>query len=160
MLEGESGRAGWLIAERVAPSLSAPDPLSGGEGPAVGGVGEAEVEQPTQVDDGGSDAESEPVAFDAAVADTAVAVGDEPGDGPFDEWPPLPVVVDADAGPPVGAGGGEQLVVLPDGEDLAVGVGGATGPQRAAVAARSEAGRAARAVVTVCPLGQVTVRAV
>ena len=119
------GRAGWLIAEGVVPSLSAPDPLSGGEAPAVGGVGEAEVEQSAQVDGGGADAEAEPVAFDAAVADAAVSVGDEPGDGAFDEWPPLPVVVDADAGPPVGAGGGEQLVVVGDGEGLAGGAGGA-----------------------------------
>ena len=103
-------------------------------------MGEAEVEQSAQVDDGGADAEAEPVAFDAAVADAAVSVGDEPGDGAFDQWPPLPVVVDADAGAPVGAGGGEQLVVFADGEGLAGGAGGAAGPQRAAATARPEGG--------------------
>ena len=67
---------------------------SGGDCPAVVPV-EAEVEESSEVDRCCSDRESEAVAFDAAVADSAVAVGDEPGDGSFDHRPVLPVVVEA-----------------------------------------------------------------
>jgi hypothetical protein len=103
-------------------------------------VGEAEVEQSAQVDDGGADAEAEPVAFDTAVADAAVSVSDEPGDGALDEWPPLPVVIDADPAAPVGTGGGEQLVVCADVEHTAGVVGGATRPHRAPGTAWPESG--------------------
>ena len=101
--------------------------MSGGEVPAAGGVSEAEVEEASQVDGGGADAESEPVAFDTAVADSAVAVSDEPGERAFDQWPPLPLVVEMGAGPPIGPGGGEEFVVLADAEHSTVDAGRAAG---------------------------------
>ena len=54
--------------------------VSGGEGPSVGTVGEPEVDESTQVDGGGTDTESDTVAFHASVADSSVSVGDQPGD--------------------------------------------------------------------------------
>ena len=51
-------------------------------------VVEAEVDESTQVDGGDPDVETGLVAGEAVVADSAVAVGDEPGDGAFDHGPP------------------------------------------------------------------------
>ena len=55
---------------------------------------EAEVGEPAEVECGRSEAEAEPVGFDADESDTAVAVGDEPGDGAFNERPVLSVAGD------------------------------------------------------------------
>src|SRR5580765_4185505 len=133
------GRAGWLFAEGVVPSLSAPGPLSGGDVPAVV-PGESEVEEASQVDGGGTHGQAEPVAFDAAVADSAVTVSDEPGEGAFDEWPPLPVVIHAGPGPPLGSGGSEEFVVAADAEHSTVAGGGAAGAQRTGRATGRELG--------------------
>ena len=51
------------------------------------------MDESAEVDRGDSERETELVAFDAAVADAAVTVGDEPGDGSFDHRSPLAVVV-------------------------------------------------------------------
>ncbi len=119
---------------------------------------ESEVEEASQVDGRGSDGEGLAVAFNASVADSAVAVGDEPRNGSFDHRSVLPVVVDAVTATPLGSRCGEVLVVFADFERLAVDGGGASCADRAAVAAWPEAGRSGAAVVTVCPLGQLTVR--
>ena len=50
---------------------------------AVAAAGESEVDQPAEVEGGGPVVEPGVVLCDAAVGDAAVAVGDEPGDGPF-----------------------------------------------------------------------------
>ena len=73
-----------------------------GDHPVLACVMEAEVEESSEVDRGGSDVKGLPVAFDTAVADSAVAVGDEPGDGSFDHGSVLPVVVQRCA---IGLGG-------------------------------------------------------
>ena len=65
------------------------------------------------------------VAFDAAVADSAVAVGDEPGDGSFDHGPVLPVVGEPFTVTPGLAGASEVVVVFADVEGLAADAGGA-----------------------------------
>ena len=75
---------------------------------------ETEVEESSEVDCGGSDAEGLAVAFDAAVADSAVAVGDEPGNGSFDHGPVVAVVGESLTLAPSGAGGGEESVVFAD----------------------------------------------
>ena len=55
-------------------------------------VVEAEVDESAEVERGDAGGEPLLVAFDAAVADAAVAVGDEPGDGSFDHGSLLAVV--------------------------------------------------------------------
>ena len=107
--------------------LVSPGPArSGGEVPAVVPV-EAEVAEPSKVQGGGSDGEREVVAFDAAIADSAVSVAGEPGDGSFDQWSVLPVVGDeAGIGSPALSVGGEELIVDADREGLAVAGGGAS----------------------------------
>ena len=65
------------------------------------------------------------VLGDAAVGDAAVAVGDEPGDGPLDRGPPLAVFVLPGWVGGGAAGGGQQGVVGVDGEDAPVFGGGA-----------------------------------
>ena len=125
MLEGVS-RPRWMAdCRRCRSFFVSPGPVSVGQCPAVGGVREAEVEEPTQVDDGCSEVEAEPVAFDTALADAAMVVGDEPGDGAFDHRPPLLVVIDPNTGAPLAAGGREQLVVFCHGKGLARCAGGA-----------------------------------
>ena len=81
---------------------------------------EAEVEESSKVDGGGSGGQGEAVAVDAAVADASVPVGDEPGEGAFDHGSVLAVVVEAGARSPVGSCGSEVLVVVGDVKDLAV----------------------------------------
>ena len=104
--------------------------------------------------------EAELVAFDAAVADAAVAAGDEPGDGSFDHGPPLPVVVGEVAVAPRSAGFDEFGVVIADVEHPSVLRGGASSLQAGSRWQRAPNvalpwGRS----VTVCPAGQVAVRA-
>ena len=114
---------------------------SGGEYPSVGAVGESEVDESAQVDGGGSEAQSDAVAFDASVADPSVSVGDEPGDGSFDHGPVLAVVVQVLSVAPPSTGGGENLVVFTDPVGFAVDCGGAADPQRAAPTLGTERGR-------------------
>ena len=103
-----------------------PFAVSGGELPAVV-PGEAEVAEPSRVQGGGSDREAELVAFDAAVADAAVAVAGEPGDGSFDQWSVGSVVRgDIGVGSPALPVGGEEFVVGADRECLAASGGGAS----------------------------------
>ena len=92
-----------------------------GDHPVLACVMEAEVEESSEVDCGGSDAEGLAVAFDASVADSAVAVGDEPGNGSFDHGPVLAVVVESLTFAPSGAGIGEESVVFAD-EDRPAGL--------------------------------------
>ena len=80
---------------------------------------DAEVEEAPDVQRGGAGAEGEAVAFDAAVADSAVPVGDDPGDCSLDEWSSLPVVGGVGAGTPFGEGSRENLVVTAEPEELA-----------------------------------------
>jgi hypothetical protein len=47
-------------------------------------VVEAEVQESSEVDRGSAGGECLAIAFDASVADSAVAAGDQPGDGSFD----------------------------------------------------------------------------
>ena len=60
----------------------------------VGVVGEAEVDEPVEVDGGDAVAEPEPVAVGAAVAEPAVGAAYEPGDAAFDHGPVAPVGID------------------------------------------------------------------
>ncbi|GAB1333053.1 hypothetical protein ACE1SV_73920 [Streptomyces sennicomposti] len=52
--------------------------------PAVAGAGESEVDQSAEAEDGCPGVEMGAVGGGSAVADSAVAVLDEPGDGAFD----------------------------------------------------------------------------
>lgn len=61
--------------------------------PAVGDAGEAEVDETVDVQGGGPLGEPDPVAFDTAVADHAVRVAHELGDGPLDHGPVLAVEI-------------------------------------------------------------------
>src|SRR2546428_9838518 len=63
-----------------------------GDRPGSVGSGEAEVEQPAEVQGGGAGLEPGVVLGDASVADLAVPAGDEPGDGAFDHGSVLAVV--------------------------------------------------------------------
>ena len=119
---------------------------------------EAEVDEASQVDRGAAVGEPDAVAGDAAVADFAAAAAGEPGDGAFDHRAVLPVGLGERGGEGVGSGGGEQVVMDVDLEDLAAGGAGAALTQRAAVAAPPKrAWRDVRLIVTVIPLGQVAV---
>ena len=95
--------------------------LCGVEVPGGAVVVGAEFGEALEVDGGGSVGEADPVGGDASVADAAVAVGDEPGDGSFDEGAVLAVVVGVVAVAPVGSGLGEELVVFADLEGPASG---------------------------------------
>ena len=84
---------------------------------------ESEVAEVLEVDGAGADASSDPVAFDAAVADLAVTVADEPGEGPFDYWP-VPPVDGVELGcVGLAAGGGEEPVVLVEVDGATAGAG-------------------------------------
>ena len=63
-----------------------------GERPVPVVVVESEVDESSQVDGSDPGSEGGVVAGDAAVADSAVTVGDEPGDGAFDHGSPAAVV--------------------------------------------------------------------
>lgn len=130
---------------------------SGGEGPAVV-VGESEGGEALQVDGGGALADGDAVAFDAAVANLAVFVAHEPGEGAFDHRSVLTVGLDEGVGVGLPAGCGEESVVFVD---------TITRP-RALVVHRARNGHVKqwvpnravrlRPIVTVTPAGQVTVR--
>jgi hypothetical protein len=109
----------------VVASMFARDAFgSGGELPAVVPA-ETEVDESPEVDRGGPDGECVPVGFDAAVTDSAVAVGDEPGDGAFDHRSVLPVVVESFPVTPGASGLREELVVVADVDHSAGLAGGA-----------------------------------
>ena len=82
---------------------------SGCELPAVMPV-ETEVEESSKVDRSGAHGECLPVACDTAVADSAVPVGDEPGNRSFDHRSVLAVVVDAFTSTPTRPGRGDSPV--------------------------------------------------
>ena len=96
-----------------------------GDRPGLPGVVEAEVDESAEVDRGDSEGELGAVGFDAAVADPASSVGDDPGDGTFDHGPVLAVVGDDLRVGPGMTGGDEFVVVISDGEASPVFGGGA-----------------------------------
>ncbi len=83
----------------------------------VAGAGEPEADQAAQVKGGGPVVGPSVVLGDAPVGDAAVAVGGEPGDGPFDRGPPPAVFVLPGRVGGGAAGGGQQGVLGVDGED-------------------------------------------
>ena len=87
-------------------------------------MGEAEVDEPLQVDGGDAVAEPEPVAVGAVVAESAVGA-DEPGDAAFDHGPVLAVGDVELVGLGEGAGSGEQAMVGVQRDDPPVVGGGA-----------------------------------
>jgi hypothetical protein len=87
-------------------------------------VGEAEREEAFEIDRCAAVGPGEPVAVGAAVAESPVAVGDEPGDGAFDHGPVLVEPV----GLGLAAGRGEQVVVGVQIDDPPAGRGGAQVP--------------------------------
>ena len=101
---------------------------------------QAEVDEPAQVDGGGSQAQPEAVAFHAAVADSAVSVGHDPGERAFHHGAVVAVGVDTDAVAPVGSGSDEEFVVWGEVERLPGSAGGASAPQRALAASGPECG--------------------
>ena len=110
----------WPVVGRRFLPHSRPPGCSGSELPAVVPI-EAEVEEPAEVDRGGSDRQSESVGVDSSVSAAAVAVGDEPGDRSFDHRPMLLVVVDEiGVGGLAGAVRGEELIVFADDKGLAI----------------------------------------
>lgn len=115
-----------------------------GDGPAGVGAGEAEVDEPVEVDGGGAVGEPDAVAFDAAVAELAVGSADEPRDAAFDHRAVLPVGVIEDVGARERAGRGEERVVGVQHDHAAVLGGRAFEAQRAVGAVATEAGVAAR----------------
>src|SRR6266498_2161977 len=119
----EAGRPGGLMPWS-GPSVSAPGPALR-ECPAGGASDKSEVDESAQVDRSGAQREAVVVALDAAVADPAMSVCDEPGDGTFDHGSPLPVVVGEVAVAPSAAGCDEFGVVVTDVEDAALLCGGA-----------------------------------
>jgi hypothetical protein len=120
------------------------------------GPWEAEVDHAGEVDPGGAVGEPEPVAVDAAVAESPVGAADEPGDAAFDHGAVLPVCVGEGLGHGEGSGGGEQAMVGVHHDDPAASCGGAAAPQWAGRAVA--ASRAWRRAVT--PARQVTAPAV
>lgn len=77
----------------------------------------------------------------AVVAQSPVAVGDEPGDATFDGWPPTPVgSLPVGVGGGLATGGGLLVVVQADGQDPAQLVPRAPVSQRAVGAQLSEEG--------------------
>ena len=110
---------------------------------AVAGAGESEVDQAAEVEGGGPVVEPGVVFDDTAVGDAAVAVGDEPGDGPLDRGTPPAVFVLPGRVGGGAAGGGQQGVLRVDVEGAPGLGGGAALAQRAAAAARLELGLAA-----------------
>jgi len=82
---------------------------------------EPEVDEAAEVDRCDAGGEAVLVAFDAAVADAAVAFGDEPRDRPFHHGSPLSVVVGEVALGSGLPGGDEQRVVGVDREMAATG---------------------------------------
>lgn len=136
-VDGRRAHAGFR-----EPAVVGVGELGGVAGPGGEGSG-AEVEQAAEVEGGGAVVEPGVVLDDAAVGDTTVAFGDEPGDGAFHRWPPAAVL-----GLPVLAGGGlvaggfEQVVPGVDGE-VASGLGaGAAVLERASGAEFLELGLA------------------
>ena len=99
-----------------------PVPCGSGDGPVLSVVSEAEVDEPSEVESGGAEVETEPVGLDTDEADTAMVVGDEPGDGPFDHWPVAAVAGDKIIlVTPAGPVRGEEFVVFTNRERLAIG---------------------------------------
>lgn len=86
--------------------------------PGAVDAGESEVDQSAEVEGGGSDVEPGVVLEGAAVAESAVAVVDEPCDGAFDRWSPAAVVgLPVRIGGGLVAGGRLEVVVRADGQD-------------------------------------------
>ncbi|GHE04163.1 hypothetical protein GCM10010339_34640 [Streptomyces alanosinicus] len=80
---------------------------------------EVEVDEPAEVEGGGPVVDPAFAFDDAAAGYAAIAVGDEPGDDPFDHWPPTPILslplwVDC-----LFPGCGLQIVVRAPGDDPA-----------------------------------------
>lgn len=99
---------------RLPPSGGLPD-VSGG---AV--VVESEVDQCSHVGDGGAGDDPGVVLAAVAIAESAVAVGDEPGHGAFDGRSPSSVGgLSLGVGGGLVAGGGEQVAVWANGDDPA-----------------------------------------
>ena len=93
------------------PSLTGPGAVAwSGDGPAVGVVGEAEVDEPLEVDGGGAVGEPDAVGGDASVGDTA-AGADEPGEAAFDHGPE-PLVVGGEVVVSPGASGFDEFGVV------------------------------------------------
>lgn len=133
--------------------------LCGVELPGVAVVVGAEFGESLEVDGGGSVGEADPVGGDASVADAAVPVADEPGDGSFDHGAVLAVVVGAPAVAPVGSGLGEKSVVFTDQQGPASGRCGAWERRGQVLQREPNAARPDALIGTVSSLGQVTVRA-
>jgi hypothetical protein len=132
-----------------------------GQGPGSVVLMEAEVEQSAQVQAGEAVVQHPQIVLgDAAVADLAVAAPHQPGDGPFDHRPVLPVGPAGGFGLGVAAGGAQQLFVLMDLDRSAIAGGGALCLQRTV----TPAGRFAKDRFTIdlpvatvrCPAGTTT----
>ena len=95
----------------------------------------------------------------AAVGDTA-AGSDEPGEAAFDHWSEAPVVVGEVAVAPGSAGFDELAVVDGEAQDAAVAGGGAAGLGSGSRGSALEDSVVGGGEATVCPAGQVAVRAV
>jgi hypothetical protein len=123
-------------------------------------LAQAEVQQSAQVEAGEAVVEPQVVLGDAAVVDFAVAASHEPGQGPFDHRPVLPVGLLECVGLGVASGRAQQLLMLVDLDGSVFAGGGAPGSQWTAVAGNAERRGAAGADRAGGPGGQVTVRAV
>ena len=90
------------------------------DGPGAGGIeGEAEVEEPFEVDRGAAHGPGVTVSVGASESDSPMVVADQPGDGAFDHGPKLTVGVVEVVGASERAGCGEQCVVGVDFDDAA-----------------------------------------
>lgn len=127
---GALGRVGCGVGglSRVAGAWCGAARARSGDGPAVGGVGEAEGDEPVEVDRGGAVGEPDPVAVEAAVADLAVRAAHQPGDGALDHGAVLSVEVGERVGAGEDTGGGEQAVVGVQHDRAAVACSGAARP--------------------------------
>src|SRR5438270_10662671 len=102
--------------------------LSGGSGEvpgAVGSGGESEVEESLQVDGSAAMGPAEPVAFDAAEAQSPVGSSGEPGQAALDHGPLVSVDPGELDGGRLFPSGGEELVVRVQGDGPSVLGGGA-----------------------------------
>ena len=81
-----------------------------GQGPVSLGAGQSEHQQPPQVEPGHPQVQPVIIFPGAAVSDFAVAA-DQPGDGPFDHRPVLPVNLLKLRRFRLSAGGSEQLLL-------------------------------------------------
>ena len=120
---------------------------------------ESEVDQPSEVDGGDAQRETELIPLHSSEPDPPVVVGHQPGDGSLHHRSPSSVVLGEVALSPCSAGLDQLFVVRMEMESPAVFGGRAPCPERASAATDPETAARFAVIETVWPAGQVAVRA-